>query len=212
MTPLLVLLAALAVSVEAGWQPLPGGGHEYTVQIEPPLVRMLESGNDLVSDVPADIDVRRLRITLGTGALARVDGPPREHAAPSEHPDIPRAADAFAADAATRPEHPPAGQTAPQDAMTGPAIPAKFDQAATPAQPLAEKAAAEPQSHKTDRPQLGTDPSGSDALSRPWVPLAVAIALLACSLGANVYLGWIARDARQRYRDAVSKWRAPASA
>jgi hypothetical protein len=47
---------------------------------------------------------------------------------------------------------------------------------------------------------------------RPWLPFSIAMTLLACSLGANIYLGWIAWDARGRYRETVAKLRAaPAS-
>jgi hypothetical protein len=64
MTTLVLLLAASSVGIEAGWKPLATGGHEYTVQIEPELVRLLETGNDLVSEVPPEIHVRSLRITV----------------------------------------------------------------------------------------------------------------------------------------------------
>ena len=72
MTSWVLLLAASSVGIEAGWKPLATGGHEYTVQIEPELVRLLETGNDLVSEVPAEIHVRSLRITVGKGGVARL--------------------------------------------------------------------------------------------------------------------------------------------
>ena len=36
--------------------------------------------------------------------------------------------------------------------------------------------------------------------ARPWLPLSFALFGLFASLGANVFLGWIAWDSRQRYR------------
>ena len=76
MNALFVMVVTAAVGVEAGWQPLPGGGREYTIQLEPQLLRMLESGTEeIVSEVPAEIDVRRYRIIVGTGQLPRDAGP-----------------------------------------------------------------------------------------------------------------------------------------
>ena len=40
--------------------------------------------------------------------------------------------------------------------------------------------------------------------ARPWLPLSFALFGLFASLGANVFLGWIAWDSRQRYRAKCS--------
>jgi hypothetical protein len=59
----------------------------------------------------------------------------------------------------------------------------------------------------TAKPQLAeTEPK-----PQPWAPLVVTIVLLACSLGGNVFLGWIAADARARYRGALAKLRGAAA-
>ncbi len=47
---------------------------EYIIQIEPQLIDTLAKDHDLSSDVPAGLDVRRFRITVGTGKL------PADHA------------------------------------------------------------------------------------------------------------------------------------
>jgi len=76
MNSLSVLVLAAALGVEAGWQPLPEGGHEYTIQLEPQLLGLLaKGGEEIVSEVPPGLDVRRYRITVGTGKLARDNGP-----------------------------------------------------------------------------------------------------------------------------------------
>jgi hypothetical protein len=170
------------------------GGHEYTIRIEPSLVDVLKGGSELVSDVPEHIRVRRVRISVGTGALARIDGEPAEPA-----PD--RAGPGAA---------PPAEIPDPVDAG-GPAMPTRFDEVGAAAQPLAppSDAGAAPAPHSAEKPRLDAGAGGADeASSRPWTPLVVAAALLACSLAANVFLGWIYVEARRRYRDAVGRMRA----
>lgn len=209
MNPLLILVAATAIGVEAGWEPLPEGGHRYTIQIEPELVRRLESGEDLVSEVPPQIDVRSFRITLGSGALARIDGPPSPQAtAQTEPPSEPAPNDALAA---------PDGPAIDAAADNTAAVPASFDGAAADAQPLAAtppERAAEPQLHSAEKPELKAQPgaNGSAPLDEPWIPLLVAVGFLAASLGANLYLGWVAWDARSRYRSAVARLRNTATA
>jgi hypothetical protein len=190
MNPVFVLLAASVLGVDAGWEPLPEGGHEYTVQIEPSLVARLQEGNDLLSEIPAGISIRRVRITVGTGELARVNSP-----TPAESPPV-----AAAKDPAASPRGEPSA---------GPEIPANFVEGNSKAQPLATgqgEAGSEPQPHSAEKPRLDGG-SAIPGVSQPWVPFVVAAALLALSLAANFYLGWIAHTARSRYRDAVSKMR-----
>ncbi len=59
---------------------------------------------------------------------------------------------------------------------------------------------------ETQRPKLP-----DDTKSRPWLPLVAAVVLLGCSLGGNIYLAWIAWDARNRYRNTVAKLRGAAA-
>jgi hypothetical protein len=222
MTPLNLLIAATLVAIEAGWQPLPEGGHEYTIQIEPPSVSMLQNGNDLISEIPSNIDIRRLRITLGTGSLARIDGPPKSSAPPSE-PSAPAGNPPEEAIAAPH-AGPDLGDTPPPAEPTpakSAAQPANFNEPAAGPKPLGDTAPpdvapgasapgetapgdATEKTHAAERPQLTGVP---DAASEPWLPFVLATTLLACSLGANLYLGWIAWDARHRYRDALAKVR-----
>ncbi len=228
MTPLNLLVAATLVAVEAGWQPLPEGGHEYTIQIEPPSVSMLQNGHDLISEVPEQVHIRRFRITLGTGSLARIDGPPKASDPPVEP------AEPFGPPAQNPPEEAiaaphagpdlggalPSGEPTPAKSA---AQPANFNEPAAEVRPLEvttpgerppaaathdEKTPGEtaPTAHAAERPQL-TGTTLPDAESKPWLPFVLATTLLACSLGANLYLGWIAWDARHRYRNATDQAR-----
>jgi hypothetical protein len=213
----MVFIAVSALGVEAGWQPLPGGGHAYTIQIEPSLLGQLQQGNDLVSEVPAHIHVRQLRVTLGTGALARIDETSDSIEPRGTEPRRPELDNALAAPGPDTPTTQPAAGEPPTTAdaaaaAPSPAVPAKFDAPDAAAQPLTDAAAAsQPQPHSTERPQLDAGAAvpgaGGQAERPPWWPFLVAVGLLACSLAANLYLGWVARDARTRYREAVSKLR-----
>ena len=72
MNGLLILVTSAALGIEVGWEPLPEGGHEYTIQIEPQLLEVLQRGEDeIFSDVPPELDVRRYRLMVGTGKLGR---------------------------------------------------------------------------------------------------------------------------------------------
>lgn len=351
MNPLLILVATAALGVEVGWEPLPGGGYEYTIQIEPELLKVLEQGHDeIFSEVPAGIDVRRYRVMVGVGKLRRENGPlatagsvpadvppaaapAARQAAPPSEPfsaaplaaaasdpfgtppsdpvDSERALDADLGQrspggAAVAPAGPPATgnsslgnstaaaqdpygvppasnepppQTAPPAASLatapdagGPAMP-DFGNSATKAPPAkapagsalaADPTALEPipanpwrkqqaavaesqgpveappvaetknlaqapaklpsegdvagpiqkatfdkndataqaEPRDTGKPKLDEVPE-----SRPWLPLIAAIMLLGCSIGGNVFLGWVAYDARNRYRNAIAKFR-----
>ena len=74
MTGALLILAATTMGIEVGWQPLSDGGVEYIIQIEPDLLPLLADNQDITSEVPADLDVRRYRITVGTGKVQRDKG------------------------------------------------------------------------------------------------------------------------------------------
>ena len=134
MTPIYALIAAAAVGVEAGWQPLADGGHQYTIQIEPSIVGMLEHGNDLVSEVPPQVNVRCFRIKIGTGAVARIDGPTARPKQPVDTPPGDSIDRAIAAPSKTRGG---ADASPPQSkSSNGPNVPAKFSDQAAGAEPL----------------------------------------------------------------------------
>jgi hypothetical protein len=244
MSPLLVLVTTAALGVEVGWQPLPGGGHEYTIQIEPQLLGVLERGTEeIFSDVPPEIDVRRYRITVGTGQLPRDAGtaparkaappegrppvddrqnpPPAETDDPSSAPppEVPRPDDQSAIapppstdpttdPGATRPPIAPGSADDEPVSASQPQPPGRLPRAGDAAGPI--QAAFDSHAHddangagarEAQKPML---PAGA---GKPWFALVASVMLLCCSLGVNLYLGWIVWDARSKYRDAVAKLR-----
>ncbi len=194
MTALMVLIATAAIGVEVGWQPLAGGGHEYTVQIEPELLRTLEH-NDITSEVPPQVDVREIRITLGTGKLARIDGERAARQAPqASEPETPiESGSPHLANESVETE-PSTGQRTPYAAPPGGAdMPAQFTEPTKHPKQLGHTTPgqdAEAHGRNTEKPTL------PDEVGRPWLPFLIAAVLLSCSLGANVYLAWIAWDAQ----------------
>jgi hypothetical protein len=56
-------------------------------------------------------------------------------------------------------------------------------------------------------PALAHEPLASapttDASSRPWLPLALVVAGLCMSVGANLFLTWVTWDTRRHYRNLV---------
>jgi len=217
MHSLLVLVAAATLGVEVGWEPLPEGGHEYTIQLEPQLLHVLQRGNDLVSDVPPQLHIRRYRVTVGTGKLAQVNGEPaqpnlKEIADDPTEPELPL--ESTFPRVALPDETPDRGEehaASDNHARTDPDMPSTLPDQLD-AGELPKRAGyneSEAEKRDTEKPAL---PPGAGATSesesgRPWLPLFIAALLLCCSLGGNVYLGWIAWHAHGRYRDAVAKFR-----
>ncbi len=219
MQALLVLVTAATLGVEVGWEPLPDGGHEYTIQLEPQLLQVLQRGQDLVSDVPPELHIRRYRVTVGSGKLAQVAGKPsQQHAteSPQEHHQANTEAQSSFPPVVELPDAPLATNGEEQTASENPAYPIS-DMPATlpddldrgkPVQPAGYNK--DPENRNAEKPSLppGTDATNTIESARPWLPLLIAAGLLCGSLGGNVYLGWIAWHAHGRYRNAVSKFRA----
>jgi hypothetical protein len=68
----LLILAAVTVGLEWGYRPLPDGGLEYIIQIEPNVLDDMHEGQELASDVPGSLrDVRQCRVTIGAQKLPR---------------------------------------------------------------------------------------------------------------------------------------------
>ncbi|HYW80007.1 MAG TPA: hypothetical protein VE890_10550 [Thermoguttaceae bacterium] len=65
----LVCIAAALLGVDARWPPLPDGGLQYVIQIEPQVLKRLESGaiEAVGSEVPPTLDdIRAFQIVIGT--------------------------------------------------------------------------------------------------------------------------------------------------
>lgn len=77
MVATLILLACATPMVDVGWQQLDDGAYEYIIQIEPSQLDSLRAGHDVMSDLPPALrDIRRYRITVGTGPLPHEGIPP----------------------------------------------------------------------------------------------------------------------------------------
>ncbi len=87
MNGIFMLAAAAALGVDVGWRPLDDGGFEYIIQIEPELLDSLRDGQDILSQLPPGLlDVRRYRITVGTGPVPRIGEPEKPEASQAETP------------------------------------------------------------------------------------------------------------------------------
>ncbi len=240
MSPLLVLIATAALGIEVGWEPLADGGHEYMIQLEPELVDLLKRGTDeITSEVPPQINVRRYRIFVGSGKLARIDGqrqpaaePAAPHLPPAEAPHKPELSppaetDLNSADSlrsgenqrrtAAHPEDtiPSAASAVPAAQAGAQEMPGPLSDGLKRAKPLASASFNAPPAAdhaKKHEPQSNHDRASVPEEAKPWTAFLVVAVLLCCSLGGNIYLAWIAWDARSRYRDTAARLRAVAAA
>lgn len=251
MTAALLIVAASTVGIEVGWQPLSDGGVEYIIQIEPDLLPLLAQDHDITSDVPADLDVRRYRITVGTGKVQRDKGrrsanrppalrPAEANAAKSSlwHPrddsvdpaepasasdrrdrstdesDVPNAEpldETAAADGARADSRPPTRplfdlgeepeRLAAADQPAGKAVKSKYVEPAGD-QPPATKSKTRRGAADDAAPSVHRE---AESPARPWLPLVAALLALFLSLGVNLYLGWVAWDARREYRTLLAQ-------
>jgi len=176
MQSVLLLWAAVAITTDVGWRPLPDGGMEYIIQIEPHMLEMLQGGKDLISDIPPNVrGAQSWRITVGTKEL------PREG---SLEPELPRSSQV------PQTLHPP------DDVKR---VPDFGEQAATFVE-LEEEPA--PQNPETASPPGVQDAPSEEKTEppKPWLPLTLALLALSGSLGGMGFFGWIAWDYRGRYK------------
>ena len=185
------LVAAVALGVDAGWQPLPDGGLEYLIQIEPHMLESLKAGEEIASDIPPTLtDIRSYRITVGTGKLPREQAPKT-----AVEPELtaPREPLESAADRAPfPPERVPRELPLPTDT-----------------EPLAGQLAVFNQEQEAGPSGAATEPdvseSSDEPSSKPWFPLTLALAGLFGSTGGMLYLGWVAWDYRRRYKALLKR-------
>jgi hypothetical protein len=181
MHTFLLCVASVVLGVEVGWQRLPEGGMQYIIQLEPQTLDALRAGETIESDIPPKAgEIRSYRLVVGKKPLPR-DTPPAA-AKPAEpkivdHPPFSAPPHALTPDPGSRmlPEH-TAAYAEPQKATPIAQSLPKATPEASPAKPTV-----------------------------PWLPLTFTLFGLFASLGANVFLGWIAWDARQRLRTTNRK-------
>jgi hypothetical protein len=181
MHTFLLCVAAAVVGVEAGWQRLPAGGMQYIIQLDPQTLEILRAGEAIESDIPPSAgEIRSYRLIVGKKPLPR-ETPPL----PPTAPKVPEPK------AAERQSFSPAPHALTPD--PGSRLLAEHT-AAYEEQPHTAAAAGPP-------PKAAAQVS-PDRPTAPWLPLTFTLFGLFASLGANVFLGWIAWDARGRLRTA----------
>ncbi len=209
-------IAAVLFGVDVGWQPLPEGGLEYIVQIEPELLETLRSGQPIQSDLPSRLkDIRAYRIVVGTAELPRelppeeVDSPESAAGAGREPPTDPfaRSPGASSSWPNLSGSLPPLGQPEAQPPTTPERIHPAPDSTPIDAQAAGylEQSSATPQteSKSPSEQQAVRRESPQETPEKPWTSLIVTMFTLFGSLGANLYLGWITWNTRSRYRSLV---------
>lgn len=178
---LLLAIAVSAVGGDVGWQPLPGGGSEYIIQIRPHLVDRLKEGIDITSDVPANVkNIRSCRITAGLAELPRIDEAP---VTTGPEDDL-KASDPLDAGVNETPR----------------ALP-WIDGAEDGVQPAIFQGT----QPKSETPRPATEPDGAEpAPPSSWLLATLAISLMGTSTGM-LFTGWTAWDYRSRYRRVLEK-------
>lgn len=74
-----LLLAALSLGVDYGWQPTQDGHLEYIVQIEPVMLMAMREGQEVISQIDPQVrGIRRFRIHVGTEMVPRRGNLPQQ--------------------------------------------------------------------------------------------------------------------------------------
>lgn len=190
-------LAIAAVGIDVGWQPLPGGGLEYIIQIEPYTLERLKQGEEIASDLPPGLKgVRSYRITTGSKELPRraLPEPAVESLAlPEELPALSPAGPALGS----------LRRSAPGEVRAS--APRQLDLAPDP-RPLS----GQPASFVQPAPEVQHRASPSSATKAqvetiPPLAWTVTVGALMAAVGGMLYLGWLAWDYRMRYRTLLAR-------
>ncbi len=231
------LLAAGVMGIQFGWTPLPEGGHEYVVQVEPALMSTFEK-EGFSSDVPPELrDIRRIVIQVGSGPVPNRGvtalKPPLE-AAGNLRPPAASVYDARALTTAPgrsgssaadqRPslktmfqaddddERPKKAAAKSRSDVNLTADESRFSKFDPPGKMTSYESDASTQSpsHLSPKPSssFGGSVSGEGDGGKPWLPLSLAMVALFASIGGNVYLGWLHYGTRRQYQAVVEQLRA----
>lgn len=116
-------LALASLGIDVGWQPLPGGGYEYIIHLEPQALTALGDGLEIHSQVPPFLrDFRSCRVVVSEQEPPRL-GEPEPAATSAARPDTTSAAAPAAlgeAQKTAQPIHPEVQQTAGEVAFPAP--------------------------------------------------------------------------------------------
>jgi hypothetical protein len=188
--------STVIVGINVGWQPLPEGGMEYIIQLDPQTLEALKAGESIQSDIPPSAgDVRSYKIVLGSNKLPRTSPP----AASIESPSA-KSSERTQGQTSNLPETANQGQTSafPHQLLPDPA-----------GKPMTARSAAYVESTggstKSETAQPKPSETKNEEPAKPWMPLTLVSLGLFASLGGNVYLTWIFADLRRRYRESLLK-------
>ena len=206
----IVFLTAVLGGINAGWEPLPEGGVQYLIQIEPGLLESRGPGESIESCIPPEVqDVRAVRILVGTGPLPRElpVKPTAESDDESWSPTQPKPGpDPSGPATDSIPYTPPPPSTffpSPNGRRIG-TQPAGYEEPLETA--TTDPKSTDPKSTATEKPSLEEEPRKESPPAdetdpdKPWWPLTFAFFGLFASLGVNGFLLWIVADFRSRYR------------
>jgi hypothetical protein len=192
MHTLLLCVAVTTLGIDVGWQRMPGGGMEYMIQLDPQTLESLRLGSAIQSDIPINAgEIRSYRITVGKERL------------PHETPSLPAPTPPSFKTPELKFAHPIERTEKRSFSASNPPRPFASDLGE---KPLSERAAVFVNSPETTpKPhemitEKATSDNSPDRTSRPWMPLTVTLLGLFASVGANIYLSWIAWDARRQLR------------
>lgn len=223
MGAMVLFVAAVGLGIDTGWQPLPEGGLEYIIQIEPPMLESLKAGEEVASDIPPDLrGIRSYRIKVGTGELPRKAAPepaadrgqsplepPPTQSTPGQGPVpfLPPRASVSDASASSQPpkfadnQFSSVSENVPQTLKPDPY-----------SKPLSEQQAGfidQIDQHGTvptpHAKQAGVESPSDRKPGKPWLPFTLALAGLFGSVGGMLYFGCIAWDYRRRYRTLLQR-------
>jgi hypothetical protein len=208
----IILGATLSlIGIETGWRPLPGGGVEYTVQINPREADILLREKGFSSDLPAHLrDVRVFQVKIGTGVLEQID-PPKQRASDT------RPTEPFPFSSGTQ------GKSGKKPWLLGKPVGPPPDAAAEPQRSKRESQRAagkeekglsvldkesffekKPEGDKRGKGGKTAADEEPEPSGGSWWPLTLVLALLG-SFGGNLYLGWITWETRNRYRTLLHR-------
>jgi hypothetical protein len=193
-------LGILAAAIQWGWQPLPDGGKEYIVQVEPQLTDLESFRKEgFTSAVPPTLrDIREIRIVVGSEAL------PNQGEIPAAPATLPAGVSAAPLTTPLRLDAPSAKVSLANGHQPAEAVNENGD--ATPAADNAAAPHSAPRS-PSDRPVEESPPVSSATPPRPWLTLLFVTGGLIVSLSGNLFLGWLHWGARSQYRNLVSRLR-----
>ena len=176
----IIAVAVALLGVDAGWQRRTDDGLDYLIQIQPPLVRALEDGQTVESEIPPQLrgKVYAYKITVGTKKIE---------------------------------QNPTLDELSRGSALSAPSLPG-MGAAAPPGPPMPQVTAAKPVPSTGTATVASGTASGlmspapdSQSPTRLWTYLIVALVALAGSVSWNVYLLWLLKEARRRYRALLQR-------